>query len=72
MRQPSAQDPSPEDHSTYVFRIILAFREALQALAAMERTATFTLQLETGEFPEERQGPARRSRPERQAPRLKE
>ncbi len=51
MRQPSDQNSSPEDNAAYVFRIVLAFREALQALAAMEQTAMFTLLLETGESP---------------------
>jgi hypothetical protein len=51
MRQPSDQNSSPEDNANYVFRIVLAFRESLQALAAVEQTAMFTLLLETGESP---------------------
>ena len=52
MSQPSQQDAWPEDTSTYVFRVIRAFREALQALAGMERTAVFTLALEMDECPD--------------------
>jgi len=59
MSQPSQQEGWTEDVSTYVFRVILAFREALQALAGMERTAVFTLALEMNECPDHaKAGPA--------------
>jgi hypothetical protein len=51
MTQPTSQGSWQEDTSTYLFRVVLAFREALQALAGMERTAVFTLALETSEYP---------------------
>lgn len=46
MRRPSAGNLLPEDRATYVFQMIFAFREALQALAGMGRGALFTLILE--------------------------
>lgn len=48
-RQPASQDVWPQDPSTYVFETILAFREALQALAAVGPSAVFTLVLEIEE-----------------------
>lgn len=46
-RQPSSQDPLSEDASTHAFRVLLAFREALHALAGMNSSAVFTIALET-------------------------
>lgn len=51
MREPSPQNPWPEDKPTYVFRVLLAFREALQALAGMERSNLFSLLLEMDDTP---------------------
>lgn len=58
MTRPTGQSTWSEDTSTYVFRVVRAFREALQALAGMERTAVFTLALETGEYPNDGDAPA--------------
>jgi hypothetical protein len=51
MREPISQSQWPEDKSAYIFRMIRAFREALQALVGMERSSVFTLLLEMNERP---------------------
>lgn len=51
MTPPTVQSSWQEDTSTYVFRVMLAFREALQALVSIEGTAVFRLALEMGEYP---------------------
>ena len=51
MTPPTAQGSWQEDTSTYVFRVVLAFREALQALVSMESTVVFRLALEMGDYP---------------------
>ncbi len=47
-RPPSCQDPLSEDVATYAFRVLHAFREALQTLSGMNSGAVFTVSLETG------------------------
>lgn len=49
MRQPAPENQLPQDRPAYVFQTILAFREALQALAAVESSAVFTITLEMDE-----------------------
>lgn len=46
MHQPAPNGLFPEDTSAYVFEAIVAFREALQAIATVQPTAVFTLTLE--------------------------
>lgn len=49
MSKPSPDSSLPEDDPTYVYRLVSAFREALQRLIGVKQTAVFHLLLEIGE-----------------------
>jgi hypothetical protein len=49
MQEPSSEFGAPEDNSMKAFAAVKAFRDALQALISVSRTAGFTVGLETVE-----------------------
>lgn len=51
MRKPSPDSLLPEDDSTYVYRVVSSFREALQRLISVKRSVAFRLLLEIDESP---------------------
>lgn len=49
MSKPSSDGSLPEDDPTYVYRVVTAFRDALQKLIRVKQTAVFHFFLEIGE-----------------------
>jgi predicted RNA-binding Zn-ribbon protein involved in translation (DUF1610 family) len=60
MRKPSTDNLLPEDESSYVYRVVSGFREALQRLITVKQEAAFHLFLEFDEPPNQRNGSAAR------------
>lgn len=55
MRKPSPDSLSPEDDSTYIYRVVSSFREALQRLISVKRSVAFQLLLEIDGSPNHKQ-----------------
>jgi predicted RNA-binding Zn-ribbon protein involved in translation (DUF1610 family) len=62
MHKPSTDSLLPEDESTYLYRIVSSFREALQRLITVKRDAAFHLLLEFDESPEQKNSSAETKR----------